>query len=128
MYVQYTPTRSLFGGGTGEIEVLSGSDTLRRRSEGAQYITNDGSSTSTTLFRQERRVSVEAGPVPRSDAALWREFEDSVADGAPFTIDLYGTLALPDNPQTVVLELGSFQERQEGPMYRVYTFTVIEQA
>ncbi|MEO1576880.1 MAG: hypothetical protein AAFU65_18185 [Pseudomonadota bacterium] len=125
MYLQYTPTQSLHNGGTGAIEVDLANELPRRNVEGAQFVSNDGTAVETALFRKERRLEIKAGPVPLADEGLWREFEDSVDDGAAFTLDLYGSQAVPDNPVSVVMVLGSFREERLGSLYRYYSFNVL---
>lgn len=76
----------------------------------------------TTLHHIKSSYTVET--VPENDAtslANMREFLTSVVAGEEFTIDVFGSVATPDNPRSFVLT-GDFSETLVDPT-GFYTFS-----
>ena len=63
-----------------------------------------GGTTETTFNRLDESWAVSAAFQAQSTYDDWREFFSSVAGGESFTFDAYGTVASPDNAQTVIME------------------------
>ena len=75
--------------------------------------------TETILQRLDRTIGMTIGPYDSDDVAQIEEFIESVAGGESFTVDVYGTIAVPDAPLTVKLSDTSNSPQRQGP--RTYT-------
>lgn len=86
---------------------------------GSEGVSLDGT-TEGVLDRVEQLWQVTTGAITSADLAAWREFFASVGAKESFTFDAYGSIATPDNAQTVLLE-GSPQYRR---IKRLSAFTI----
>lgn len=64
-----------------------------------------GGNTETILHRTDEFWSVTTDVIDDAVRAIWIEFFRSVSAGESFTFDAYGTIASPDNPISVILNL-----------------------
>jgi len=77
-----------------------------------------------TLFvRNEHYIEFVTSFIDEDDIPQWKEFIASVAARETFTLDLYGTLAVPDEPLTVVLESEEHRPARVGTLRR-YQYTL----
>lgn len=70
------------------------------------------------LNRIELTWDVRTEVITEADMPLWLEWISSVAAGEPFTFDPYGTIASPDDPQTV--QLLSYKRARDRSMARYF--------
>lgn len=67
--------------------------------------------------RREPVIDVRTTVIPEAKLPQWREFLASVEGGETFTFDRYGTIAVPVEQKTVMLENESYAEEREGTMF-----------
>lgn len=126
MYIDYTATRELVGSGLAELEtdIERGDRTMDESIE--ESVSLSGVGRETQLDRYEYKLSIKTVPVPVADLARWREFQASVLAGETFSLDLWGTKAVPDSVITVSMVKGSFKETRHSPLYYQFDFQVLE--
>ena len=80
--------------------------------------------TETWLQRIDRYVSFQTIPIDESSNLYFsmREFLSSVAGGETFTIDYFGSVAVPDNPITLILDSVSPVQRLKSLRYKTFSF------
>jgi len=66
------------------------------------------------LHRRESTIQITTGYISESQIAQWREFLASVEGGEAFIFDAYGTLAVPDDPVSVMLASDEYTETRVG--------------
>jgi len=66
------------------------------------------------LHRRDTVIAVTTGYITEAQIAQWREFLASVEGGETFTIDLLGTVAVPVDPLSVMLESEEYTEMRVG--------------
>lgn len=88
----------------GMTQIDAGDDIKRRSLESLGGQTNDW------FFHSADVYSLTTVPVTGTNLLWLREFWKSILGGEVFEIDLYGTIALPDNPISVKLVPGSGRE------------------
>lgn len=76
------------------------------------------------LFRRETLIEVITQWFPTAQEDDWTEFMDSTDNGDIFTIDLYGTVAVPVSPISAVRTENNWQFQYDGPGYRALNFTI----
>lgn len=131
MWAEYTAALKLIPGHTAgtdyQIEVpLAQADPVTRR-VGPQQPTTGGTPETEVFYTEDVWVLLTQ-PLKHfedaNQAGQMREFLASVIDGSPFTLDVYGSIASPDDPQVWTFDGTSYRERREGNMLRVFPFGI----
>lgn len=116
MVVSYTAKRSIMSGHTAgtvyDLEFAASVINHARDTEKKTNIAKSGA-TVTLLHRIDKLIEVKSAIVAQAERPAWEEFIDSVLGGESFSIDPYGTVAVPDQPRSVILE-GQVSEEREG--------------
>jgi len=81
--------------------------------------TSLGGTSETLLDRTDIIWTIQTVLLTQSELKYWTEFLASVESGEAFTLDPYGTIALPDNPVQVELakKNSSYKPDRVGPMH-----------
>jgi len=66
------------------------------------------------LHRRDTVIAVTTGYISEAQIGQWREFLASVEGGETFTIDLLGTVAVPVDPLSAMLESEEYTEMRVG--------------
>lgn len=123
MFIQYTPTRGLIGGSDGKLEADLQTYDRVPLIDAKQHKAMSGKSV-TVLRGTRQEYSLRTCPIDEAEEEKWEEFQLSVSAGEPFTIDITGTEASPDNPVTAKLEARSFKASRFQHKYRTFSFKV----
>jgi len=73
-----------------------------------------GGQEETLLDRIESIWNLTTDWIRENEVVYWQEFLASVAAGEPLTFDPYGTIAVPDDPRTVVMENKGYRWARVG--------------
>jgi len=73
----------------------------------------------TVYLGRDQYWDVTTDFIDESDLPFWREWFASVAGGELFAFDAYGTIAVPDNQENVLLDTETYRESRVG-MLRTY--------
>lgn len=104
--ITYTATREIISGHVAstnynlETGANALDDMFDRESDGDESI---GGAKETILYRIKKGWRVTTGYIDEADLPAWKEFLASVSASESFSFDAYGTIAAPDNVQTVTL-------------------------
>lgn len=75
--------------------------------------------------REDDEWVITTTKILKADEPQWQEFFYSVIDGTPFSVDLYGTIAVPDNVQSMVMISKDYTlKRNRTSDFFSLTFTV----
>lgn len=116
-YISYVAKRKLI---TGHISGASYELTLPFSQFNSSININKKTHTSlsgqqeTVLTRIDNRISIALSEFPRTMLPQIREFIHSVAGGETFTVDAYGSAAIPDDPLMVQLASTRVKEQRVG--------------
>lgn len=125
MFIDYTPTRRLVSGSSGELHSDAQNVDYNAKELSTQKVSVGGSRV-TTLHRIDDEISITSGYIPIADRDLWKEFHASVAAGEVFTLDAEGSKSAPLDAVTVKLKSGSFKFKREAAQYFTVSFKVYE--
>lgn len=78
----------------------------------------------TLLFNEIEYWNITTGEITEAELPYWLEFFSSVRAGEPFNFDPYGTIAVPDNVKTCILEGDPSIRRRETLDYYTISFKV----
>jgi len=70
----------------------------------------DGGAPEVLLHAREVFIDVRTGYIPEAQIKQWREFLASVEGGETLTFDAYGTVAVPVDPVSVILETADYSD------------------
>jgi len=81
----------------------------------------------TIIHRIDTLWDIQTGIIMPEDVKYWDEFKRSVLGGETFTLDPYGTIAVPVDPVSVVLDVRSLKlERVQNSQMRQLSFKARE--
>lgn len=79
--------------------------------------------TETLFYKEVETWTITTDFLTEEELSFWTQFSSSVAGGESFTIDLYGSIASPDNVQSCILE-GAPEVRRVNST-RLYQMTLM---
>lgn len=123
-YIVYTRSRSMLGGSDGKLHPEFQKFTAAHKDSSTEQDSMDGSNVETTYFGRVKYYNVQTPPIPIADWLKWEEFWHSTAGGETFTIDNFGTEAVPNNALSVKMVPNTWKIEEPGPRHQVYQFRV----
>jgi len=117
--ITYTAKRDLAGGHTAGTnynlefgaEKLARSQKIIRKQNASLGLLRE-----TIYYGKNQFWDVTTDYIDESDLPFWREWFASVAGGEVFQFDAYGTIAVPDNQITVLLDTETYRESRVGTL------------
>ena len=126
MFIDYTATRELVGSGLDEIDTDCSEANRIAIEKTSESVSISGVGREVQFDRLEHKWSITTVPIAVAELARWREFSASVVAGETFTLDVFGSKAVPDNAITVSYVKGSYKETRFSKLYVSFSFDALE--
>ena len=126
MFIDYTATRELVGSGLDEIDTDCSEANRIALEATSESVSMSGVGREVQFDRLEHKWAITTVPIAVADLPRWREFAASVVAGETFTLDVFGSKAVPDNAVSVSYIKKSFKENRFSSLYMTFSFEALE--